>query len=904
MDIDRSGLRLVVAGLLLASVLVASGPVLADTYTASTPSSNGTLVGVQGAETANGSVVLYDRHGDISFRVGDATSYHSVERLPNGNILASYLAEGYKDCGEYAEPCARTGFRIFDTETGEIVREWSFPVRSAENSEVHDTEPLPSGEMLVADMDRERILTVAENGSITWQWNASQFYEDNPKAAEEDWLHINDVDRIADGQFLVSVRNANQLLIVERGEGVVDVINRNRSTDVLYHQHNPQMLNASRVLVADSENDRIVELQKKNGTWVVVWELEGAGGQAFNWPRDADRLPNGNTIITDSRNNRIVEINQSGSVVWSRHVPNLPYEADRLPGSEKAGGMAYTSPPESADTGGSQLGLSSLNSAMGLLRHVVEIPYWVSWWHLVGWMMSTVLVGVGSVRHHRANRYDRSDVASGWRTIYGRARTMSTSEKYWVSMGFAGATLIITSPIAWNFFDVHLFMLTWSESLSQGWNVYEYSNSQYPPLATYLFIGFELLGRATTDNILVNSTSLDPINWVRMITRIPLMAGFIATAHLLYRRWGWSTARYWILAPPALAAFVLTSVHHGFTFIALLSWTSVLPLYTFWGYQFDLIAVPLTLLATFALLDRKPYRFATYATLGAMIKLYPVLLLPLALARFDLRDTTKGAIVSIAIASSVLLPFYIGAPHEMSYQLFGFQSWRFPQGLSIFHIPLLLVEYDTRAFAQFTALKWLWQVVWLPIYGYLVYLGWQTQDDESLILVVGAILTSFVLFNKIGNVNYLLWFWPFLLFALDRGYISWRYPTGIIATATMYIITIQFSATVVGKRIFIIQELEWYRARELAVNSFEGIAQPSFIARIAELNAEYGVFFDFIYSNRFVLLPLIILVHAIAMVGVLYRFTAQAETHGGVPSLSDFSTTGIREGRQEQEVEQ
>ena len=51
----------------------------------------------------------------------------------------------------------------------------------------------------------------------------------------------------------------------------------------------------------------------------------------LDWPRDADRLPNGNTLITDSRNGRIIEVTPSGEVVWSYGGLKVPYDADLLP---------------------------------------------------------------------------------------------------------------------------------------------------------------------------------------------------------------------------------------------------------------------------------------------------------------------------------------------------------------------------------------------------------------------------------------------------------------------------------------------------------------------------------------------------------------------------------------------
>jgi hypothetical protein len=282
-----------------------------------------------------------------------------------------------------------------------VLSEYSFPVRTKQNSEVHDVERLQSGEYLLTDMEHERILTV-EDGEITWQWNASSFYDAPPDPTTTDWLHINDVDVIGEGRFLVSVRNANQLVIVERGEGVVDVINEDTTDEddgncrqsgqladydgddeircgdpsVLNHQHNPQWLGDGAVLVADSENNRVVELHwTENGSWEPAWTLESAGGIAFNWPRDADRLPNGNTLITDTLNRRVVEVNESGDVVWSVETDRIPYEADRLPAGETVGAPRYAANSSAGDSSFS--GVPVLSPMLVGIRAIVpSTPFW------------------------------------------------------------------------------------------------------------------------------------------------------------------------------------------------------------------------------------------------------------------------------------------------------------------------------------------------------------------------------------------------------------------------------------------------------------------------------------------------------------------------------------------------
>ncbi|MFB6157540.1 MAG: hypothetical protein ABEJ34_06845 [Haloferacaceae archaeon] len=423
MDPRRLAPTLLVCGLALLVGTALLGPALASpsaTPAGDDPPDAGdgpreTLVGVQGvgSYTENGYVARLNGTREV-WRESGADAYFAVSRLPNGSVLAATTSAGRADCGPYDAPCVRTGYRIVDpAPTPSVVGGWTFPVRSQHNSEVHDVEPLPGGGYVVADMDRERVVVV-EDGEVTWEWRAAERYDRPDDPTRTDWLHINDVDRIGKGRFLVSVRNANQLVIVERGEGVVEVINggpddREGNTSVIHRQHNPQWLGDGAVLVADSENHRVVELHRTaDGDWEPAWVLTGAGGTRFDWPRDADRLPNGNTLITDTRNARLVEVNESGAVVWQKRFTYraLPYEADRLPYGEPVGGPRYaggsgsgggtatpTTPHEAVDGTGR---VPVLTPALRLVTAAVRVPRWFAEPHLLAVLLGVVATGSGA----------------------------------------------------------------------------------------------------------------------------------------------------------------------------------------------------------------------------------------------------------------------------------------------------------------------------------------------------------------------------------------------------------------------------------------------------------------------------------------------------------------------------
>jgi hypothetical protein len=389
-DSTVRGLALVLAGLVvLVAAFGASWAVAPDTDTVSDgiDANDTLLVGVQGPGP-NGNVTAFDGRGNVKWSIGGIISYQNVQRLDNGSVLATFAAGDYENCGPYDPPCKRTGVRIIDSGPEPSVEyEWSYAVRTRKDSEVHDAEMLPNDNVLVADMEYESIFTYdPESGERVWTWNASDYYDGPVDPTTTDWLHLNDVDRIGDGRYLVSIRNVNQLLVVERGEGVVEVINEDSDPDVLNKQHNPHWLGDGAVVVADSENHRVVELHENEttGEWEVAWSVANVGGIALDWPRDADRLPNGHTLITDTHNNRVVEIRENGSVVASYSAPPTPYEADRFPYSEPpANAVAPYGLERRADTGLFDRRVPVLSTLLAAARHVVALPYWVSEVHLL-----------------------------------------------------------------------------------------------------------------------------------------------------------------------------------------------------------------------------------------------------------------------------------------------------------------------------------------------------------------------------------------------------------------------------------------------------------------------------------------------------------------------------------------
>jgi len=379
---------------------------------------NATLVAVQsfGGFGQNNGKAFIVRDGEVVWEFDPPNSrVFDVEKLDNGRIMASVATNhDGEDCpGEFGAGggCVENRIVEIDVETNEIVWNYSWYDAFIHYHEVHDADRLENGNTVIIDMGNNRVFTVDRSGEIRWEWQAenhitpgTDFYEEygGPKkeGPESDWTHMNDVDRLDNGNFQLSIRNFDVLLEVDpETNEIVDVIGEPRGVEgndpILHEQHNPQRLEEwGTVLVADSEANRVIELDVENET--TVWKYGGKG--TLNWPRDADRLPNGHTLITDSLQFRVIEINETGDVVWEFHPKQgdkrgIPYEADRIGLPEEPGGPPGWNLNLTDASDGSNGGLSGLGPVEKFQAYsLLYLPHWVETPELATLLLGVVVI--------------------------------------------------------------------------------------------------------------------------------------------------------------------------------------------------------------------------------------------------------------------------------------------------------------------------------------------------------------------------------------------------------------------------------------------------------------------------------------------------------------------------------
>lgn len=208
----------------------------------------------------------------------------------------------------------------------------------------HDVDYVGPQKLAIADMAYDSAFIInTSSGDITFEWFAYQYYSlESGGEFPRDWTHINDIE-VTEYGLMLSLRNQDSVVFVEKDKGIIEnmTLGGDNNHQILYEQHNPDYIPEERggpaIIVADSQNNRIIEYQFINGNWKQTWKWKDA---EMSWPRDADRLPNGHTLIADSNSGRIIEINESGNVVWQ--ISNIPnYDVERLgTGDESTGGYS------------------------------------------------------------------------------------------------------------------------------------------------------------------------------------------------------------------------------------------------------------------------------------------------------------------------------------------------------------------------------------------------------------------------------------------------------------------------------------------------------------------------------------------------------------------------------------
>lgn len=211
------------------------------------------------------------------------------------------------------------GHVVLLNEKGEV--EWEVPCKFTS----HDIAALPNGNYLLHTSDTT-IVEMTPDKKVVWR------HESKPTEGHKS-VQIHAFQRLANGNTMVSECGNARIIEVDKDDQIVQqfpmVIDHPNTHD---DARLARRLDNGHTLVAH-ENDGTVREYDENGKVVWSYKLDLAGRPASpgHGPEghgdhvySAYRLPNGNTLIGAGNNNRVLEVNPEGKIVWSIDQHELP----------------------------------------------------------------------------------------------------------------------------------------------------------------------------------------------------------------------------------------------------------------------------------------------------------------------------------------------------------------------------------------------------------------------------------------------------------------------------------------------------------------------------------------------------------------------------------------------------
>lgn len=272
-------------------------------------------------ESGNPKIVEVDMQGTVTWSYAipaemhaDATVGPDAELLQNNNVLITMSSRGLYEISR----------------AGGVV--WSF----ADPKVSHDADRLPDGNTIFVFGNEDQktdaqVREVTPDGQVVWSWYAKDHYDVAPYSgmSHQGWTHTNAVTRLANGNTLINPRNFSLTVEVDSEGEVVweidwtDLYATNHQH--LHDPHEPELLPNGHLLVCLQWDApyQVVEVDRSTRTPVWEYHLDG-----LRTCRDADRLPNGNTLIVgvlDSTSESVIlEVAPDKAIVWQLTLENAP----------------------------------------------------------------------------------------------------------------------------------------------------------------------------------------------------------------------------------------------------------------------------------------------------------------------------------------------------------------------------------------------------------------------------------------------------------------------------------------------------------------------------------------------------------------------------------------------------
>ena len=179
-----------------------------------------------------------------------------------------------------------------------------------------------------SEMYGDYLVEITTAGKVVWEWRTWEHLDPDidcitaVQERREEWMHGNGLAELPNGNIVVSFRAISTVIIIDRR---TDKITWKLGEPPLSGQHAPTPLANGNLLLFDNGPHRLdhpmpfsrvieVELASKQ----IVWKYQEKREYEFFSPRisNAQRLPNGNTLICEGDFGRLFEVTTEGELVW------------------------------------------------------------------------------------------------------------------------------------------------------------------------------------------------------------------------------------------------------------------------------------------------------------------------------------------------------------------------------------------------------------------------------------------------------------------------------------------------------------------------------------------------------------------------------------------------------------
>jgi hypothetical protein len=274
-------------------------------------------------------LIVFGTEGRLQYYNNSLDRYHDVDPVANTSSTVEFIGAKYEDDKTHLI------IQQLNISTNQISTQYRHTVaRTTRPHRWHDADRIDKSRYAIADIRDDSVFIINTSSNVReFEWNAQSAYDlSSGGPFPRDWTHINDVEYLRDGTLMVSLRNQDSVVFIEPNGQLNQswTLGSDDAYQTLNEQHNPDFIpqesGGPAIIVADSQNDRIVEYQRQGQEWKQTWIWYDT---EMSWPRDADRLPNGHTLIGDTNSGRVLEVAPNGSVVW--RIEGIPsYDVERL----------------------------------------------------------------------------------------------------------------------------------------------------------------------------------------------------------------------------------------------------------------------------------------------------------------------------------------------------------------------------------------------------------------------------------------------------------------------------------------------------------------------------------------------------------------------------------------------